>query len=83
MCGVCDKNIDTKEVTCDTCKSSCHVTCMVDSDPEKCISCGAYKMQDQRSSTPEPQVEKRTSSQSTLQPHIDSSTSNEVEIVQS
>ena len=83
MCGVCDKNIDTKEVTCDTCKSSCHVTCMVDSDPEKCISCGAYEMQDQHSSTPEPQVEKRTSSQSTLQPHIDLSTSNEVEIVQS
>ena len=83
MCGVCEKNIYMKEVTCDACKSSCHVTCMVDSDPEKCISYGAYEMQDQLSSTPEPQVEKRTSSQSTLQPNTDSGTSNEVEIVQS
>ena len=68
ICGACDKNMDADGATCDTCKSSCHVNCMLVSDPEKCVSCGANEMQEQLSTKSTQQVEGGSPKQPSMLP---------------
>ena len=74
ICCVCDDIIESDEAICDTCKSSCHVTCMVASDPGKCIPCGANDMQVQSNNITVQQIRDTITNQSDLH-HSRSNTS--------